>query len=125
MGMAVLEMVYGDFVEAEKALNLDALSAAEGILRMISFTWHYFQDHSEFISVLSTENMRGARHARQSKKISSGADPQLGLVERVLRKGVQGGVFRPDVFETHVTIVSLCYFYLSNGPRCPTTWAAT
>lgn len=114
--VAVLEKVYGDFVQAEKALNLDALSPVEGILRMISFTWHYFQHHPEFISVLNTENMHGGKHARQSKKISSGADPQLGLVETVLRKGVHDGVFRPEVsvFETHVTIVSLCYFYLSN-----------
>ena len=114
--VAALEKVYDDFVEAEKALDLDSMTAVDGILRMISFTWHYFREHPEFVSLLNTENMHGARFARQSRRISSGADPQLQLVESVLRKGVKEGVFRPEVavFETHVTIVSLCYFYLSN-----------
>jgi len=114
--VAALEKVYEDFVEAEKALDLDSMTAIEAIVRMISFTWNYFRDHPEFIRLLNTENMHGGKFARLSKKVSSGADPQLRLVESVLRKGIQEGVFRPDVsvFETHVTIVSLCYFYLSN-----------
>ena len=74
--VAALEKVYDDFVEAEKALDLDSMTAVDGILRMISFTWHYFREHPEFVSLLNTENMHGARFARQSRRISSGADPK-------------------------------------------------
>lgn len=114
--VAVLEKVYADFVAAEKDLRLDSLSPVEGVVRLISFTWNYFREHPEFISVLNTENIHGARFARQSDTIRSGADPQMGLLEGVLRRGIAEGVFRPEagVFETHVTITSLCYFFLSN-----------
>jgi AcrR family transcriptional regulator len=114
--VAALEKVYADFVAAERALNLDSLSPIEGVQRLISFTWHYFREHPEFISLLNTENMHGAKFARQSAEVSGGAGAQMRLIEDVLRRGVREGVFRADVavFETHVTIVSLCYFYLSN-----------
>ena len=114
--VAALEKVYADFVAAERALNLDALSPVEGVQRLISFTWHYMREHPEFISLLNTENMHGGKFAKQSPRVSGGAGEQMHLIDELLRRGIRDGVFRKDisVFETHVTIVSLCYFYLSN-----------
>jgi hypothetical protein len=114
--VAALEKVYADFVAAERALNLDALSPVEGVQRLISFTWHYMREHPEFISLLNTENMHGGKFAKQSSQVSGGAGEQMHLIDELLTRGIRDGVFRKDisVFETHVTIVSLCYFYLSN-----------
>jgi TetR/AcrR family transcriptional regulator, upper aerobic nicotinate degradation pathway regulator len=114
---AALEKVHDDMMVAERDLRLDKLDPREGLKKLISFIWHYFYDQPAFISLVSAENMYAARHARQSKRIQKSAAPQLRLVEDVLSRGMSAGYFRRDVsvLELHLTIVSLCYYYLSNA----------
>jgi TetR/AcrR family transcriptional regulator, upper aerobic nicotinate degradation pathway regulator len=114
---AALEKVHDDMIVAESDLQLNQLDPRDGLKRLISFIWHYFHDNPAFISLVSAENMYAARHARQSKRIQKSAAPQLRFVEDLLSRGMSSGHFRRDVsvLELHLTIVSLCYYYLSNA----------
>lgn len=116
MYVAALEQVYSELVTAEQALNLQDEDPRDGMRRVISFTWHYFNDHPEFVRLVNTENMLGARFARSSTRISNNASPQLKVLQDLLSRGIAAGYFRRDagVFETHLTINSLCYFHVSN-----------
>ncbi|WP_337180033.1 TetR/AcrR family transcriptional regulator [Hydrogenophaga borbori] len=114
---AALEKVYGDMIAAESRINLEQLDPREGLRRLIAFIWRYFQENPSFISLVNAENMYGARHMLKSTRIQQSAIPQLRMVEDLLTRGVAGGNFRRDVtvVELHLTIVSLCYYYLSNA----------
>ena len=115
--LAALEKVHDDMLLAEGRINLKQLDPREGLKRLIAFIWRYFQEHPEFISLVNAENMYGARHVKQSERIRQSAVPQLKIVEDLLARGVAEGHFRRDVtvMELHLTIVSLCYYYLSNA----------
>jgi AcrR family transcriptional regulator len=114
---AALEKIHDDMIEAEGNLKLHELDPREGLKRLISFIWHYFYEHPAFISLVNAENLYAARHARQSARIQKTATPQLRFVEDLLSRGISSGQFRRDVgvVELHLTIVSLCYYYLSNA----------
>jgi AcrR family transcriptional regulator len=113
---AALEKVHDDIMVAGRELRLNELDPRDGLKKLISFFWHYYHDHPTFISLVNAENMYAARHARQSNQIQRSAAPQLRLAEDVLSRGMSLGYFRRDVsvVELHLTIVSLCYYYLSN-----------
>jgi TetR/AcrR family transcriptional regulator, upper aerobic nicotinate degradation pathway regulator len=115
--LAALEKVHDDMIAAEGSINLERLDPREGLKRLIAFIWRYFQEHPEFISLVNAENMYGARHVHRSERIKQSAVPQLRIVEDLLARGVAEGHFRRDVtvMELHLTIVSLCYYYLSNA----------
>jgi AcrR family transcriptional regulator len=115
--LAALEKVHDDMIAAEGRIDLERLDPREGLKRLIAFIWRYFQEHPEFISLVNAENMYGARHVHQSERIKQSAIPQLRIVEDLLTRGVAEGHFRRDVtvMELHLTIVSLCYYYLSNA----------
>ena len=55
--LAVLEATYAAIRAAEIGLNLTELDPAAGMRRLVLFTWQYFIDHPEFLSLLVTENM--------------------------------------------------------------------
>ena len=115
--LAALEKVHDDMIASEGRINLERLDPREGLKRLIAFIWRYFQEHPEFISLVNAENMYAARHVHQSERIRQSAIPQLRIVEDLLGRGVAAGHFRRDVtvMELHLTIVSLCYYYLSNA----------
>jgi AcrR family transcriptional regulator len=114
---AALEKVHEDMILDESKIELQQVDPREGMKRLIAFLWRYFQENPQFISMINIENMYAARHAKNSELIQSHARPALRLVGEVLERGVAAGHFRRDVtlFEIHVTIVSLCYYYLSNA----------
>jgi AcrR family transcriptional regulator len=114
---AALEQVHEDMITAESAIELHQIDPREGMKRLIAFIWRYFDEHPEFIRLVNNENMYKGRHAIKSDRIRSSAIPALRLVADLLERGVRAGYFRLDVtlFEIHLTIVSLCYYYLSNA----------
>ena len=113
---AALEAVYGDLIGAEQALDLETTEPVEGVRRFIAFTWTYYLEHPEFISLLNTENLYKAVHVRESQRIQSLSFPQVGILEDLLTRGQAAGCFRQDVepVEMLLTITALAYFYQSN-----------
>src|SRR5690606_25409080 len=109
---AALEKVHEDMIAAESAIELSQIDPREGMKRLISFIWRYFQQHPQFIRLVNTENMYGARHVVRSQRIRGSSSTQLKLVEDLMNRGMEAGYFRRDVtvIEIHLTIVSLCYY---------------
>ncbi len=83
---------------------------------LIHFTWQYFLDHPEFLSILATENQQKARFLRQSNRIVQLNTPLIDAIQAVLTHGADEKVFRPaiDPVQLYISIASLGAFYLSN-----------
>ena len=114
--LAVLEDSYRGIRSAERKLHLEALPPEEGMRRLVTFTWEYFLEHPEFLSLLNTENLMQARHLRRSKHIEELHSPLVGVLAQTLERGARAGLFRSDVdaVQLYITIASLGFFYLSN-----------
>ncbi|MEM8856585.1 MAG: TetR/AcrR family transcriptional regulator [Pseudomonadota bacterium] len=114
--LAVLEAAYADIRASETALELAHLDPPEAVRRLVRFTFDYFVAHPEFLSLLNTENMHGARHLKTSDKIKQMHSPFVGTLAELLRRGAKRGEFRGDVdaIQIYISIAGLCWFYLAN-----------
>ncbi|MDM0105825.1 TetR/AcrR family transcriptional regulator [Variovorax sp. J22R24] len=115
--LAVLEGTYADIRQAEQRLHLDEVEPVEAIRRLISFTWHYYLEHPEFITLLNSENLHRAAHLKRSERIQEMNSPLVQLLDNVLERGKRLDLFRAgvDPVQLYISIASLCYFYLSNN----------
>lgn len=114
--LAVLEDSYRAIRSAERELHLDELPPEEGMRRLVTFTWEYFLENPEFLSLLNTENLMQARHLRRSRRIEELHSPLVGVLAEALERGARAGQFRSDVdaVQLYITIAALGFFYLSN-----------
>jgi AcrR family transcriptional regulator len=115
--LAVLERTYADIRDAEQQLHLDEVEPVEAIRRLVSFTWHYYLDHPEFITLLNSENLHRAAHLKRSGRIQDMNSPLVQLLDGVLERGRREKLFRAgiDPVQLYISIAALCYFYLSNN----------
>ncbi|VTU31063.1 TetR/AcrR family transcriptional regulator [Variovorax sp. RA8] len=115
--LAVLERTYADIRAAEQQLHLDEVEPVEAIRRLVSFTWHYYLDHPEFITLLNSENLHRAAHLKRSGRIQEMNSPLVQLLDGVLERGRRDKLFRAgiDPVQLYISIAALCYFYLSNN----------
>ncbi len=114
--LAVLEDAYRHIRQAEHRLDLTRKPPVEGLRELALFTWHYFLDHPEFLSILATENINQARYLRQSTSIPEMHSNFISELKDVLKRGEATGDFRAglDPVDVYLTIASLGFFYLSN-----------
>lgn len=114
--LAVLERAYSDIRKAELKLHLTDLTPVEAMCELVRFTWRYFIEHPEFLSLLGTENLHRSKHLRHSKNIRDLHSPLVGNITDVLERGRRAGMFRSgvDAVQLYITIASLGFFYLSN-----------
>jgi AcrR family transcriptional regulator len=114
---AVLEAAYADIRAAEMRLSLLDVPPAEGIRRLIGFTWNYFLAHPEFLMLLNTENLHRAQHLKGRTQVRTLNSPLIATLREILRRGRADGTFRtePDALQLYISIAGLAYFYLSNG----------
>ena len=114
--LKVLEEAYVGIRTAERALHIGDHSPEEGIGELALFTWRYFLQHPEFLSLLGTENLHRARWLRQSVRLKELHSHLIGELSQVLEEGKKAGVFieTADPLHVYLTIASLGYFYLSN-----------
>jgi AcrR family transcriptional regulator len=114
---AVLEATYEHIRESEKALHLDEFDPPEAIRRLIAFTWNYYLEHPEFLSLLNSANLHRAEHLKQSTKVRRMHSPFVAMIREILERGVRTGVFRAgvDAVQLYISIAALAYFYLGNN----------
>jgi TetR/AcrR family transcriptional regulator len=116
--LAVLERAYDDIRQAEASLHLDGLDPETAIRRLTEFSFDYSASNPHFIHLLNCENLYGARHLRESKRVLQLNSPIIDALRRILDRGQREGLFRKDVdpVQLYVSIAALGYFYLSNNP---------
>jgi AcrR family transcriptional regulator len=115
--LAVLELAYARIRSEEQQLELTQVDPTEAIRRLIAFTWNYYLDHPEFMTLLNTENLHRARHLKRSTKIPAMHSPLVQMLADVLERGHRSGLFRGgvDPVQLYISIAGLSYFYLGNN----------
>lgn len=114
---AVLEATYEHIRESEKALHLAEVDPAEAIRRLVVFTWNYYLEHPEFLSLLNSANLHRAEHLKRSTKVRRMHSPFVALIGDILERGRAAGRFRDgvDAVQLYISIAALAYFYLGNN----------
>jgi AcrR family transcriptional regulator len=114
--VAVLEAAMRSLRQEELKLELGQVEPLDGLLQLQDFIFDHFQAHPELISLLSAENLQGARYLKQSKAIKSMSSPVIALIDDLVRQGIGEGRLRADLdpLQLYVTMVALSYFHLSN-----------
>jgi AcrR family transcriptional regulator len=114
--LAVLEASYARIRRAELGLHLEDLDPAQGVRRLVEFTWDYYLKHPEFLTLLNSENLHRARHLKRSRDIAAMHSPLIALLRDLLLRGERAGRFRKgvDPVQLYISIAALGYFYLSN-----------
>lgn len=114
--LAVLESGYVGIRSAEAGLHLSDLEPKAAMAALVDFTWNYFLDHPEFLSLLNTENLHRAKYLKRSARVFNLHSPLVSIVSEILKRGVERGEFRTgvDPVQVYISIASLGFFYLSN-----------
>jgi AcrR family transcriptional regulator len=115
--LAVLERAYEHIRSEEQQLSLTQVEPTEAIRRLIAFTWNYYLEHPEFMTLLNSENLHRARHLKESTKIPAMHSPLIATLAGVLERGHKSGLFRAgvDPVQLYISIAGLSYFYLGNN----------
>ena len=114
--VAVLETIYKELGDAERALDLSGLNPDESLRAIIRFTWNHYRTHPEMLTLLNNENLHQGKHVARSKRVKDLSFPLLSILTEVLTRGVKEKVFRPDITpnDLYIATCALGYFYLSN-----------
>jgi AcrR family transcriptional regulator len=114
---AVLENAYTDIRQAEQGLSLKELSPIDALRRLTDFTWRYYIEHPEFITLLNSENLHKGRHLLVSDTVRKVNTSLIETLGEVLERGRVQGVLRGgvDPMQLYISIASLSYFYQSNA----------
>jgi len=114
--LAVLEAAYEEIRVEEIKLDLGKRDPVEGMRELLQFTWGYYREHPEFLSLLATENLHRAAYLKRSKKIRELHSPLVDIIDDLLQRGAKTKVFRKgvDPVELYISIAALGFFYLSN-----------
>ena len=114
--VAVLEDAYADIRTAELKLNLDHLSPEDAIVALATHTWNYYLKTPEFMTLVNSENLHKARHLKKSERFKELHHDFISMLQRILDRGVEAGVFRSgvDARQLHITMAAIGYYYLTN-----------
>jgi AcrR family transcriptional regulator len=114
--VAVLETIYQELGDAEAALDLKGLDAAEALREIIRFTWDHYLAHPHMLALLSNENLHQGKHVARSRRVKQLSFPLMSILSDVLARGVKQKTFRSgiDARDLYIAMCSLAYFYLSN-----------
>lgn len=114
---AVLERAYAHIREAESQQALHTLEPVQAMRSMVAFTWNYYLEHPEFLTLLNSANLHKARHMPKVERVKTVNAPLVPMIADILERGQQSGVFRGGVDPTqlYISLAGLAYFYLSNS----------
>jgi len=111
-----LEDAYAHFRLAEAELEIEKDSPIVALTRLVNFTWNYYLNNPEFITLVNSENLHKARHIKTSQRIRELSQPFVGRMRTLLERGAADGLFRNnlDPVQVNVTIAAIGYYYLTN-----------
>ena len=114
--LAALEESYAHIRTAERDLDLEHRDPREALKRLVEFTWRYYLEHPEFMTLLNSENLHKGRHVQRSQRVRQLHSPLVETLRAILRRGERQGYFRPgvDPVQLYISIAGEGYFYLSN-----------
>ena len=82
---AVLEQTYSNIRNAEENLKLSSLDPKKAMTELVVFSFDWFVNHPEFISILNEENLLGAVHAKSSNAVRRLNMPLVDTISTLLK----------------------------------------
>lgn len=114
--IAVLEQVYQQIRQHETGLNLRAMAPEEALTRLVEESFDYHVNHADFMRLVCSENLLRGRYISQSPRITALNRSALDVLEDILSRGQQAGLFHQDIdpIDLHRLISSICVHHVSN-----------
>jgi hypothetical protein len=114
--MAVLENAYRGIRDAEQRLQVDHVDPVIAMRRLAELTFDHHLDHQGFIRLVAIENIHRGEYIGRLDSLRSLAQPATSLLDELLARGREQGVFRADVeaLDVHLVISSYCVFQVAN-----------
>ncbi len=114
--LAVLESAYRGIREAESRLDVDHADPVEAVRRLAELTFDHHVTHEAFIRLVAIENIHRGASIRRIDHLRTVAQPAKSLLDEILQRGRDAGVFRDDVdaIDVHLVISSYCVFQIAN-----------
>lgn len=114
--LSVLETFYGDLRKREHELDLSGKSPLEGMRQLILFSFDFFASRSDFIALITTENVLEGHFLKRLPNIHAMSAPLLDTISKLLARGHAEGVFRDNVdpLQLYISIVGQSQIHLSN-----------
>ncbi|UAL30252.1 TetR family transcriptional regulator [Nocardioides rotundus] len=114
--LAVLEAAYRGIRSAEQGIHAADLPPADAVRRIAELTFDHHHEHPAFIRLVSIENIHRGEHLHKLDSLRDLAAPASTLLEEVLERGRDEGVFRDDVdaVDVHMLISAYCVFQVAN-----------
>ena len=88
----------------------------EAMRRLAELTFDHHLDHQAFIRLVSIENIHRGEFIGQLDSLRTISQPATTLLDEILTRGRDSGVFRRDVdaLDVHIVISSYCVFQVAN-----------
>jgi len=114
--LAVLERAYTKIRALEAELDLDNLTPAEGMRRLVESTFDHDDANPDFVRLVSIENIHRAEHMQRSKLLAEMNVGVIDILSRLIERGLADGSFRRrvDPLDLHMMISAACFFRVSN-----------
>jgi AcrR family transcriptional regulator len=112
----VLAQVLNEHRSEELKVVVDHTAPMRGMVELFDFIHDHFGRRPQLISILTGENLLGARFLR-AIKTPIVPSPLIDLIAQLLDRGQRLGVFRGSVdpLRLYVMMVALSYFHRSNA----------
>ena len=114
--MAVLEHAYRGIRQAEQRLQVDHVDPVVAMRKLAELTFDHHLDHQAFIRLVAIENIHRGEYIGRIDSLRSLGQPATSLLDEILARGHDQGVFRADVdaLDVHLLISSYCVFQVAN-----------
>lgn len=114
--LSVLESTYSELRNQERQLDLTNSEPLEGMRKLILFSFDFFASRSDFISLISTENILKGHYLKRLPSIQAMSVPLINTIGDLLNRGVAQGVFKPgiDPLQLYVSLVAQSQLHISN-----------
>lgn len=115
--LAVLDEAYRGIRAAEQGIQAGDLEPVDAVRRVAELTFDHHHAHPEFIRLVAIENIHRGEHLRRLDSLRELSTPAASLLDDILARGRDTGVFRDDVdaVDVHMLISSYCVFQVANN----------
>jgi Tetracyclin repressor-like, C-terminal domain len=112
----VIEMAYAHFRDAETALEIEKLTPVAAMEKLVAFTWYYYLENPELITLVNSENLHKAKHIKNSKALQKLNRSFVDRMRALLDRGAAAGVFRSglDAVQVLISLSGGGFHYLTN-----------
>lgn len=113
---AVLEKSYNAIRKLELAIDIEAETPTEALRNICEITFDYHVQNPSFVRIIGQENILYGKNVLEFKSVRSRNRAIIRMLGRLIERGVEAGEFRTgiDPINLHMSISSLCFYYMSN-----------